>query len=96
MKYSGDSYRPELDDNRLSKQEDRIRDLMMDGKWRTLGEIAQETGDPEASISAQLRHLTKDEHGGYIKNKRHRGSAGSGLFEYQIKKPDLNGQLSLL
>jgi hypothetical protein len=96
MRYNGSDYRPELDDNRLMKQEDRIKNLMIDGKWRTLGEIANGTGDPEASISAQLRHLTKDTHGGFIKNKRYRGPAGNGVFEYQILKPEENGQLKLL
>ena len=30
------------------------------GDWRTLRSIADCTGDPEASVSAQLRHLRKD------------------------------------
>lgn len=38
--------------------------------WLTLGELARKTDFPEASISAQLRHLRKQEHGGYRVEKR--------------------------
>ena len=40
--------------------------------WLTLGEIAKETEFGEASISAQLRHLRKREHGAYRVEKRRR------------------------
>jgi hypothetical protein len=39
-------------------------------EWMTLGELAKNTDFPEASISAQLRHLRKKEHGGYRVEKR--------------------------
>jgi hypothetical protein len=42
------------------------------GSWMTLGELARKTNFPEASISAQLRHLRKAEHGGYRVEKRRR------------------------
>jgi hypothetical protein len=42
--------------------------------WMTLGELARKTEFPEASISAQLRHLRKLEHGGYHVEKRRRES----------------------
>jgi hypothetical protein len=35
----------------------RVREAMRDGKWRSLAEIAEITGDPEASVSARLRQL---------------------------------------
>jgi hypothetical protein len=40
--------------------------------WLTLGELARKTHFPEASISAQLRHLRKLEHGAHCVEKRHR------------------------
>src|SRR5262249_3719898 len=43
-------------------------------RWLTLGEIAAETGFGEASISAQLRHLRKPDHGQYEVVKRVRSS----------------------
>ena len=40
--------------------------------WMTLGELAKKTQFPEASISAQLRHLRKPGHGGFHVEKRRR------------------------
>ncbi|HTP69227.1 MAG TPA: hypothetical protein VMJ35_10025 [Dongiaceae bacterium] len=40
--------------------------------WMTLAELARKTEFPEASISAQLRHLRKEEHGGWEVEKRKR------------------------
>jgi len=87
MRFNGADYNPAYDDERLTKQIGRVYACMIDGRWRTLGEIAQITGDPEASISAQLRHLRKGENGGYIVNRRHRGERSSGLYEYQLIEP---------
>ena len=53
-----------------------IRDLMLAaarrGAWLTLGEIASLTEIGEASISAQLRHLRKRDHGRHLVEKRRR------------------------
>ncbi len=57
---------------------------MRDGKWRTLDEIATFTGDPHASVSAQLRHLRKARFGGHKVEKRARGDRHCGLFEYRL------------
>lgn len=42
------------------------------GTWMTLGELARKTEFAEASISAQLRHLRKEKHGGWQVEKRPR------------------------
>jgi hypothetical protein len=63
--FDGPDVVPAVDDPRLQKQHERILTLMRDGRWRTLGEIAAVTGDPEASISAQLRHARKERFGGH-------------------------------
>ena len=44
------------DCDRLCGQILRVYDALYDGKWLTLAEIHNITGDPEASISAQIRH----------------------------------------
>lgn len=77
-----------------------IRELMLASsrrdEWLTLGEIALQTEFGEASISAQLRHLRKPQHGRYRVEKRRREvsaskmfaetcpSAAGGLWEYQV------------
>jgi hypothetical protein len=84
-RFDGSDYDPRFDDQRLKKQIGRVWACMSDGLWRTLAEIQAETGDPQASISAQLRHLRKPRFGGYVVNKRARGDRGRGLFEYQLE-----------
>lgn len=71
--FDGPAYDPELDQDRLAGQILRIFRLMADGLWRTLEEIHFETGDPQASISAQLRHLRKPRFGAHQVEKRRRG-----------------------
>lgn len=82
--FNGPDYQPERDDARLTLQLETIRDLMLDGKWRTLAAIAKECRAPEASVSAQLRHLRKERFGRYIVNKEY---LGNGLYHYQLVAP---------
>jgi hypothetical protein len=49
---------------------------VVEGDARTLQEIADATGDPHASISAQLRHLRKPRFGAYAIDKRRRTPSG--------------------
>ena len=84
LAFNGPEYVEVLDQSRLSKQHERIRDLMLDGEWRTLGEIKECTGYPEASISAQLRHLRKRRGGSWRVDKRRRGEQSRGLYEYRV------------
>jgi len=80
--FNGEDYDPLRDNSRLSAQLNRIKNLMLDGKSRTLREIAEITGDPEASISAQLRHLRKERFGSHTVDKKY---LGSGLYNYSVK-----------
>jgi len=81
--FDGDDYKPERDDARLARQYARIFDLMKDGKWRSLYDIWYLTGDPESSISAQLRHMRKRRFGAHTVNRRYVDSM-DGLYEYQL------------
>ena len=84
LRFDGAEYVPSLDNKRLTGQILRVFELMRDGRWRTLQEIADATGDPHASISAQLRHLRKIRFGAHVVNRRARGERERGLFEYQL------------
>ncbi len=79
--FNGADYIPDRDWDRLTTQLGRIFNCMKDGEWRTLSSIHDVTGDPEASISAQLRHLRKDHFGSHTVNRKH---MGSGLYKYQL------------
>jgi len=87
----GRTYEHPQDHARLSRQRERVWDLMMDGRWRTLGEIASETDHPEASVSARLRDFRKPRFGGHAVERRRRGP---GTFEYRVLP--VRGQLVLL
>jgi hypothetical protein len=81
LRFDGSDYRRALDQTRQIK---RAFDLVSDGKWRTLEEIATATGDPAASVSAQLRHLRKRRFGQHAVLQRRRSAPAKGLFEYRV------------
>jgi hypothetical protein len=84
LRFNGPEYVPDRDNARLGKQLCDIVMLMRDQQWRTFYEIRAVTGHPEASISAQLRHLRKQRFGHHTVNRNARGDKKRGLFEYQL------------
>lgn len=68
--FDGVDYQPELDFVRLTGQMERIYKLMQDEQFRTLSQIATATGDPESSVSAQLRNFRKARFGGHTVNRK--------------------------
>ncbi len=81
-RFNGSDYNHERDSARLSGQIKRVYDCMKDGAWRTLDDISRITGDPHASISAQLRHLRKKRFGSHVINKQY---IDNGLYKYQLE-----------
>ena len=81
MRFDGDDYIPERDNIRLTGQLLRIWNVVIDNQWHTLSEIAQKTNDPEASVSAQLRHLRKPRFGGDTVEREH---VSNGLYKYRV------------
>lgn len=82
-KFNGSDYIPSRDDARLTEQQTRIMRVMTDGQPRSLSRIAAITGDPEASISAQLRHLRKPKHGSFVVDKTYHED---GLYRYSVTR----------
>ena len=83
--FDGPAYIPEFDVSRLTKQIRRVYDCMRDGQWRSLNEIAELTGDPAPSVSAQLRHLRKEKFGAHTVEKRRVGQNSQGFYQYQLQ-----------
>lgn len=52
-----------LDADRLSAQSRRVWDVLLDGQWRTLRELADAAQAPEASVSARFREFRSEEFG---------------------------------
>lgn len=76
--FQGETYERERDHDRLAVQLGAVRRLMSDGKARTLREISEATGAPEASVSARLRDLRKQ--GRTVE----REYVSRGLFQYRV------------
>ena len=85
--FDGPCYDPALDCKRLTTQLGKVYHLMISGGWYTLSEISYAIKEPEASISAQLRHLKKERFGSYVVNKQRRGDPHRGLWEYRLLPP---------
>ena len=79
--FDGATYEPERDQARLSRQARLVLDVMLDGNWLTLAEIARVTGCPEASVSARLRDLRKWRYGRRTIERRY---VKDGLHEYRL------------
>ncbi len=90
LNFDGTTFVSELDHARLAELWKKVKSLMIDGRWRTLGEISSAIGaKSEPSVSARLRDLRKSKFGGFTVDRRRRGDPGSGLFEYRVTKGKL-------
>ncbi len=69
------------DGARLASQLDRVKALMLDSRWRTLGAIRAAVGGTEQSVSARLRDLRKPRFGAFTVERRR---VAEGLFEYRV------------
>lgn len=79
--FNGSDYSHDRDAPRLTEQIQRVFTVLSDRNWHALSHIAMLTGDPEASISAQIRHLRKARFGGWEIEKKH---MGNGLYLYRL------------
>lgn len=86
--FDGDRINPSLDNPRLRGQLLRVFEVLKRGGWWTYREIADITGDPETSISAQIRNLRKEKCGGFKVPGRHRGEPKNGLWEFHLELPN--------
>jgi hypothetical protein len=86
VRFDGETFIPELDGERLTGQLDRVWGVMKDGAWWTLEEISVVVQAPTASVSARLRDLRKERFGGWTVERRRRGLASAGIFEYRVVK----------
>lgn len=87
-RFDGATFDQERDGARLASQHNRILALMRDGVWRSLAEIAQRTGDPEASVSARLRDLRKDKWGAHGVDRQY-VARGQWTYRVRLNRKDL-------
>lgn len=88
--FDGETYDANADKDRLGKNLQAVLGIMADGRWRTLDEILKvlcddyEIRSTTASASARLRDLRKAKYGSFLVDRRRRGQARAGLFEYRV------------
>ena len=83
VRFDGATLDPSLDQARLGRQALSVFHVVKDGHWRTLAELAHETGYPEASISARLRDFRKLRFGAHELQRR-RVNQDRGQWEYRL------------
>lgn len=87
----GATFDKKLDGERLTSQQRRVEELMSDGEWRTLHDIAVALRKlygghfPEASLSARLRDLRR---AGYIVEHK-RQSPWTAVWIYRAVKKEV-------
>jgi hypothetical protein len=79
--FDGETYDISRDYLRLDCQLGKVFNLMKDGEWRTLGQIADHVGGSEASVSARLRDLRKKKYGSHVIQREH---IANGLYKYRL------------
>lgn len=77
----------EADHVRLTGQWLAVFNLMRDGKFRSLREIADATGHPEASVSARLRDFRKERFGKHDV-QREKLEGGGYLYRLFVRQPE--------
>ena len=82
--FDGRTYVAELDHTRLTTQLARVKDVLSDGKWYSLGQLSLLANGPEASIGARLRDLRKARFGGHTVDRK-RSSRGYFLYRLEIQ-----------
>lgn len=79
--FDGITFDAKRDGPRLAGHLQKVRELMSDGRWRTLEQIASFVGCSEASASARCRDLRKARFGSHTVERK---NGGDGLWLYRM------------
>lgn len=79
----GATYDQARDEVHLNRQAQDVWNVVKDGAWRTLSQIADESGHPEASVSARLRDFRKERFG--ARHIERRPCRTSRAHEYRVR-----------
>lgn len=87
MQFDGSTFDASQDGHRLTTQMNAVREMMLDGQWHSIPQIALHLrragmACTEPSISARIRDLRKARFGNYRVERRR--EPGSGLFLYRV------------
>ena len=82
LDFDGATFDRERDGERLGRQMEAVKRLMLDGQWRTLADIADYAQGSEAACSARLRDLRKIRYGCFVVHRRYKAN---GVWEYRVE-----------
>ncbi len=77
----GETFSEERDGERLRKQMDAVKAIMMDREWHTISELAEKVKGSDAGVSARIRDLRKRQHGGHQVERQY---VHRGLWQYRV------------
>lgn len=83
--FDGRTYDARRDYERLNGQLKAVFDVMKDGEWRTLKELAALVEGSEAALSARLRDLRKERYGAHDVKREH---VEDGVWAYRLVVSD--------
>lgn len=83
-RFDGRTYVHSRDGERLAKQLETVKAIMLDGEPHTLAELAEKAHASTASVSARIRDLRKERFGGY---QIDRDYLHDGVWEYRMVTP---------
>lgn len=81
MSFGGETYDAARDGLRLGEQLRGVFELMKDGEWRDLIDVANHVGASQASASARLRDLRKEKFGGHTVERKY---VRDGIWFYRV------------
>jgi hypothetical protein len=82
-RFDGADYDDERDRARLGQQLQAVYDVMADGRWHTINEVARASGydETQQSVARQIRYLRAKRFGGHTIERRYEGD---GLYSYRL------------
>lgn len=81
--FDGSTYDEGRDEARLVLQVARVKAALEKADWITLRQLSEQTGAPEASVSARLRDLRKIRWGSHRIDRHY---VSKGVFQYRLHK----------
>ena len=72
----------------IPTREELVFEVLSDGKWHTLKELADQTGYPEASVSCSIRTLRKPDYGNFTVVKEY--DSTNRVYIYRITNAPAN------
>ena len=79
--FDGETYDRERDHTRHSSALARVKEILSDGEWHSIAEVADRANISPAATSARFRDLRKEKFGGHAVERK---NLGGGFWQYRL------------